>query len=261
MRSRCSDSPPRLSSIGKLQAGFLNSLGDQLRQRQLPSEIIVRMTVMTIGAHWQARQSASLGPAGEDPQLNARRHQAETHSLNLLLAVYTEYVSVSLAEVDEALAIRNGESAIDDDDELEPALHVHISAILRRMLPALRIFSKWLKLHTDYLSRVQRSGQLSGPIQHFWDCYRKLVLTLATLFPIDYLPHLSEPIEEYIDMRGFIPLAWGMIKGKRETQHDFHPNEEQLMRIADLQVDAKLLAQTQVCSLTAATESRRTERS
>jgi len=201
---------------------------------------------MTIGNHWQARQSASLGRAGEDPQINSRRHQAETCSFQLLLAVYTEYVAVSLAEVNEALAARNGESAIDDDEGYEPELHLHISAILRRMLPSLRIFSKWLKLHTEYMARVQRSGQLAIPIQHFWDNYRKLVVTLATLFPIDCLPHLSEPLEEDVDMRGFIPLAWGMIKGKRETQHDFHPNEEQLMRIADLQVDAKLLAQTQV---------------
>lgn len=202
---------------------------------------------MTIGTHWQARQSASLGPAGEDPQLNNRRHQAETQSLHLLLAVYTEYVVVSLSEVEEALKARNDDSAIDDDDEPQPALHLHISAILRRMLPSLRIFSKWLKLHTRYMARVQRSGQLGTLIKHFWDNYRRLVIALATLFPIDHLPHLSEPLEEDIDMRGFIPLAWGMIKGKRETQHDFHPNEEQLMRIADLQVDAKLLAQTQVC--------------
>lgn len=202
---------------------------------------------MTIGTHWQARQSASLGPAGEDPQLNNRRHQAETQSLHLLLAVYTEYVVVSLSEVEEALKARNDDSAIDDDDEPHPALHLHISAILRRMLPSLRIFSKWLKLHTEYMARVQRSGQLGTLIKHFWDNYRRLVIALATLFPSDHLPHLSEPLEEDIDMRGFIPLAWGMIKGKRETQHDFHPNEEQLMRIADLQVDAKLLAQTQVC--------------
>jgi hypothetical protein len=203
---------------------------------------------MIIGNHWQARQNASLGRAGEDPQLNNRRHQAETYSLRLLLAVYAEYLAIALAEVNEALAGRNGESAIeDDDDDMEPELHLHISAILRRMLPSLRIFSKWLKSHTEYMSRVQRSGQLDGPIQIFWDNYRLLAIAFATLFPIDHLPHLSEPLEEDIDMKGFIPLAWGMNKGKREAQHDFHPNEEQLMRIADLQVDAKLLAQSQVC--------------
>lgn len=164
----------------------------------------------------------------------------------MLLGVYDQILAVSAGEVEEALRSRAEGSAVALDDA-EPQLHVHISAVLRRLLPSLRILSKWLKLHLEYISRVQRSNSLNAQIAHFWESYLRLAIALATLFPIDQLPSLAQPLEEDIDMKGYIPVAWGMVKGSGEgEQHDFHPNEEQLMRIADLQVDAKLLAQTAV---------------
>ena len=232
-----------LSSVPKLQGQFLETFGEQLANRQLPSETIVKITATVIGTHWQARQSASLG-AAEDPRLVQRRQQAEALALQLLLGAYNQLLAVSAAEIEEALRARANGSAVDITDS-EPQLHLHISAVLRRILPALRIFSKWLKLHLEHLTRIQRAAP-APYIADFWSSYTRLVVALATLFPIDQLPHLVEPLEEDVDMRGFTPLAWGMIKGSREEQHDFHPNEEQLMRIADLQVDAKLLAQTAV---------------
>jgi hypothetical protein len=153
---------------------------------------------------------------------------------------------VGATEVEAALRARSQESAIELDGD-EPRLHVHLSAVLRRILPALRILSKWLKLHLEYVGRIQRPGVLAQPIGQFWESYTRLAIALATLFPIDHLPSLVQPLEEDIDMRGFIPLARGMTSASGDDEdHESHPNEEQLMRIADLQVDAKLLAQTSV---------------
>ena len=235
----------RLSSVPKIEAQFIVLLQSQLAARQLSSEIVVKMTAILIGNHWQSRQAASIAPANEDPKLTSRRHEAELMSLRILLGVYGQILAVSATEVEEALRTRASGSAVSLDDN-EPQLHVHISAVLRRLLPSLRILSKWLKLQLDYITRCQRSGQLGPQITQFWDNYTRLVIALATLFPIDHLPSLTQPLEEDIDMKGFIPLAWGMNRNQGEGEHDFHPNEEQLMRISDLQVDAKLLAQTSV---------------
>lgn len=247
MSERALETDVSLSAIEKVEEQFGAHLVNQLEARQLPSEAIVKSTAIIIGTHWQARQGAFLTPAGrDDPKAAERRLEAEIIALRLLLNTYNQLLSVGASQVEEALQTRASESAIDIDD-VEEKLHLHISAILRRLLPALRIFSKWLKLNLDYITRIQRSGVLAEVISRFWETYTRLVIALATLFPIDHLPNLSQPLEEDVDMRGYIPLAWGMVKGiGEEEQHDSHPNEEQLMRIADLQVDAKLLAQVSV---------------
>lgn len=234
-----------LSMIDKVEGRFSSALREQIEARQIPSETIVKMTAMIIGTHWHARQTANLTPNGNtDPRAAQRRLETEIIALRVLLDSYTQVLSAGASQVEEALRVRASESAIDDD---EPKLHLHISAVLRRLLPALRIFSKWLKLHLEYITRIQRSGVLGEVIARFWENFTRLAIALATLFPIDHLPILSQPLEEDVDMKGYIPLAWGMFKGNGDgQQHDSHPNEEQLMRIADLQVDAKLLAQLSV---------------
>ncbi len=136
-------------------------------------------------------------------------------------------------------------------------MHSHISAVLRRLLPALRIMSKWVKLHLEYISRFSSTsnGDLAADFPSFWTQYHRFIPTLARLFPLAELPTLTDPFEEDMDMRGFAPFSRGMltlnacvqeINGHHEAPH---PNEEQLMRIADLQVDAKLLMQSEVSLL------------
>ncbi|ORY27370.1 hypothetical protein BCR39DRAFT_230143 [Naematelia encephala] len=242
-----------MSSVGKLTASILPTLAVLLRERQLASETIVKITVIIIGTHWHARSAASIvsngavSANGEGGQ-STRRRDAEEISLASLLDVATTMFSVSADEIDEAIRTPSTPGM---------ELHQHISAVLRRVLPSLRIISKWLKLNLDYLARFT-----SPTIASFWQAYRRLLSDLVRLFPISQLPSLAEPLEEDIDMRGFMPLSRGLpipagasMNGQNgdtmpeETvvieQQDVHPNEEQLMRISDLQVDAKLLMQTE----------------
>lgn len=133
-----------------------------------------------------------------------------------------------------------------------------ITAVMRRFLPSLRIFSKWIKSNLEYLIRAAASPAstaLAAQLQHFWNAYCRYLNLSQTAFPIGRLPSLNEPLEEDIDMRGFTPLKRGIMEpvGRsdssaelREEPKDVHPNEEQLMRIGDLLVDGKLLAQAEV---------------
>ena len=193
----------------------------------------------------------------ESQELRQRRQVTEMLALAFLLELSTKMFSVAASEVDEALQARAKGSALADAGEDE--LHQYISAPLRRMLPSLRILSKWLKLHLDYVNRYQSSPSTPPPVLRaiggFWESYKYMMLNMATFFPIDHLPSLVEPLEEDADMRGFIPLSRGMATSSKgqslageEAAEPVHPNEEQLMRIADLQVDAKLIAQTSVSS-------------
>lgn len=230
-----------------------------LRARKLPSETIVKTTAMAIGSHWYCRLDAGRGLSSSDPAEAGkaeRRRLVEDLSLRFLFAVFTTLVTVTAVEVEEALASRAGEddSAVaeeDDSGEVDTvlALAQRITAVVRRILPSLRIMSRWLKSHLDYVARASggANGELRVEIANFWTQYKRLMLALARLFPLVQLPSLDGPLEEDIDMRGFLPLRRGLSEetATDPQRQDVHPNEEQLMRIADLLVDVKLLMQTE----------------
>lgn len=235
-----------------------------LRARKLPSETIVKTTAMAIGSHWYCRLDAGRNNMGtSDPAEAAkaeRRRLVEDLALSFLFAAFTSLVTVTAVEVEESLAARAGEdeSAVaEDDDDHEGddtvlALAQRITAVVRRILPSLRIMSRWLKSHLEYVARASSSSnaELRALITNFWTQYKRLMLALARLFPLAQLPSLDGPLEEDIDMRGFLPLRRGLSEETNTDpqRQDVHPNEEQLMRIADLLVDVKLLMQTEAGS-------------
>jgi hypothetical protein len=214
-----------------------------LQNRSLPSETIIKVVVIVIGTHWHARQSSSIGMNGSDDDATDRR-ESEDLALELLLETYGTILDTSSEEVEEGLRSRSSGTAIADDDE---ELHQYISAVLRRCLPALRVLSKWLKLHTTYLSRLP-----DEVTQSIWSRYDRFTGLLQNLFSMSSLPGCNEVLEEDVDMRGFVPLMRGLsgvgtnsekaLDGE-DDRGEVHPNEQQLMRISDLQVDAKLLSQ------------------
>lgn len=243
----------------------LRQLEVLLRDRQLPSETIAKITATSVALQWHARSTASLSntvldEAGQGSK-GKRGPEFEVAALLTALSVFETLFKVATAEMQEVLASAAyaekkvlAESAIiiDQDDEL--ALHQHISAVLRRVLPSLRIISKWMKIHLEYVSRIApASGDLLPAGLSFWRSYVLLVASVSQVFPIEQLPSLSGALEEDVDMKGFLPLSLGAtttatlgMQVNDDQHHDVHPNEEQLMRISDLQVDARLMSQTSV---------------
>jgi hypothetical protein len=160
-----------------------------------------------------------------------------------------------------------------------------ITATFRRTLPALRIASKWLKANFKYVlhesetangkssgshTRKRREHKFNGStaaVAQFWESYSRFASALLRAFPIGRLPSLAAPLEEDIDMRGFLPLRKMMGDLKAANVHEkvgdtngfnrtvvpiatqVHPNEEQLMRIADLLDDAQTLAAMEASEL------------
>lgn len=271
----------RFTYIPTILPPLLTSLKVLLRERRLPTESIVHLTSILLGSHFRARSTSGLE---QDPNLLKRSFEAEGKTLEVALEVWKVYLQVAREEVEEARAsLRRGledSALLDDEDEEEletdemPQL---ISAILRRILPSLRVISKWLKLNITYLSRLASpsgndqvsSPELGAAISSFWDTYHAFFQSSSKLFILERLPSITRPLEEDLDMRGFAPLqkgktadidsfAAGATSAVDSTDvggdgngddgdegREVHPNEEHLMRLGDIQVDGLLIGQSQ----------------
>jgi hypothetical protein len=207
----------------------------------------------------------------------------EARMLSHLLYLHTALLEVGLDQLREPPP---ADAAGDD-------LAQRITAVFRRTLPALRIANKWIRANFSYL-KLGAEGLMENDRKHtsqitaedkegkgsprtkdiqitdksiglalFWDTYAKFSRMLSRRFPADRLPAMVAPLDEDVEMRGFLPLkkmmgetqvdraivqgrSDGMLASPDEVQPNVHPNVLQLMRIADLMEDASVLAHLDV---------------
>ncbi|KAJ9097645.1 hypothetical protein QFC21_004681 [Naganishia friedmannii] len=238
----------------------LDHLAMLIKDRLLPSADIVKTVVLALAADWNTMMDqippSSSGKAGDDP--NYYLVYCLAISQTVCQAALEEVQSCLAPELLDALAndhsvpipastfpVENGEAAIDIN------LSVNITAALRRILPVLRIISKWLKGNIARLVRAEQDGgKVAEEVEIFASTYMDLLRHMEALFPLEQLPKLYDPLEEDYDMKGFSPVKRGMMEsseadeaGGAAARHsaDVHPNEEQLMRISDILLDGKLI--------------------
>ncbi|EIW80021.1 hypothetical protein CONPUDRAFT_145058 [Coniophora puteana RWD-64-598 SS2] len=201
-------------------------------------------------------------------------HEIESRIATHVLDMHRALLRVGIAELAEAPP---DDAAADDLAQL-------ITATFRRTLPALRIANKWLVANGKYVvqhtsSPVENGGERrsgtaadhgkggkggkgskgdknamlsSASVSSFWATYARFFTALAGAFPMCRLKALDTPLEEDVDMRGFLPLrglmygeeavgeAGAGVIGRKEGRH---PNDEMLMRIWDLLSDAEKVAE------------------
>ncbi|OBZ66360.1 hypothetical protein A0H81_13586 [Grifola frondosa] len=274
----------------KLSQKVVDDFRSLVSERILPIDTISKVIVLVQGALYKHRvyrhsRGASLVPAAA----------MESHIVTHLLALHRALLEVGIAQLAEA----------PPEDAGEHDLAQRITATFRRTLPALRLASKWLRANLRYFSqsphglpeavelpeandvlkhgkgnsrRRDRERRPRTPplsimgVADFWRAYAQFSTALMHAFPIEILPKLSEPLEEDIDMVGFLPLekfvsgdaagtssgresfkevSTGPVKAGQYTQAEeqVHPNETQLMRIADLLADAQALAKDEASPL------------
>ncbi|EDR10621.1 uncharacterized protein LACBIDRAFT_293638 [Laccaria bicolor S238N-H82] len=260
----------KMDSISKKHDKVVfNDFQSLVAQRHLPTDMISSAIVLSQGALWKLRmvhdtpshnrkQETRPPPAGTFVVL-------EWRILNHLLDLHCALLEVGKDELKDLPPM----DAVDND------LAQRISATFRRMLPALRIASKWLQANFKYVmqdrefqafqenekaqglepsakSSLKLSAK-SGNTIRFWKAYAQFNLALSQAFPIHKIPQLAAPLEEDVEMRGFLPLK--QLMGEQKTFEDggkptalgqvpeqVHPNVEQLMRIRDLLDDSIQLA-------------------
>ncbi|KAH7882894.1 hypothetical protein F5I97DRAFT_1900415 [Phlebopus sp. FC_14] len=233
-------------------------------ERILPIDTVSRVVVLSQGALWKHRMIRDASPpstrkSGEitDPAL------IESLILAHVIAVHSVLLDVGATEL-----------AVPPEDAAEDDLAQRITAPFRRTLPALRIASKWLVANVRYVlhavqaaddqrqDSAEKRGQLVRQMCLFWSKFAEFYSALSRLFPVDRLPTLMAPLDEDIDLKGFLPLRNLLVNGGTSTSintevgahekshgtplqgcENVHPNEEQLMRISDLLKDARGLAE------------------
>lgn len=238
---------------------------DLVSDRCLPIDMISQAIVLSQGALWKHRmfRDPPNPRQRQDTTVPSKQTSAiiEWHILGHLFDLHQALLEVGINELKVLPAV----DAPKDD------LAQRITAIFRRTLPALRIASKWLKANIKYLTRdpelvaheasekLEGVGNPSGShnnTRRFWKKFAEFLTALSRAFPEEKLPSLTEPLEEDIEMRGFVPLKdlMGEVKNVESDKlpappgqaKDVHPNAWQLMRISDLLQDGRELADNKV---------------
>lgn len=128
-----------------------------------------------------------------------------------------------------------------------------ITAVARRTLPGLRLYSTWFSRYWQVLNANIADTLTTVDVQELWKAYAATLTLLASSFPVDQLPQENYMLEEDTDTIGFQPLIspdsmklWyndDTIKPKWTDLERNHPNVEMLMRVKDLLIDGLLLTQ------------------
>jgi len=139
-----------------------------------------------------------------------------------------------------------------------------VTAVARRVLPALRQYSSWLVSNAAVLVAEVGDTSLNVQIKELWKSYASTLTLLATTFPVSELPSIDYLLEEDVDTLGFKPFTndrtWKRyFQDQRRDTRDrkpkwndrgverHHPNVEMLGRIRDFLVDGLTLATDEVC--------------
>lgn len=325
----------QLSHVMYLSRSVLATFSTLIRARALRADQIVQFLVTALCASWTTRlwrgaptgsgkESSRPSSAGSEDrhrpvavrgERSSRKRAASPETARCIeflvtahvLGVFNELAAVDTAETRSALESNKELAAAIQQADGQSSPVRNLTGVVRRTLPALRIVSKWIKTHLEYLQRIEkrardsvqqygepdagvvRSGMEVRPdserpdphhaaytdtleaMDKCWSQYVDLINSLRYAFPFDSLPNIGKVgtvgaralcLEEDSDMRGFAPtrkatqstipggttISFGMgeacanIEAVRPSQ--VHPNEEQLMRIADLMIDAKVIAES-----------------
>lgn len=246
----------------------LSHIKSLLLRKALRTEHVVWILDTAIAALWMRRLNRGNSPI-HDKETVASSVMVEQQILVHLCGYVRELFDVSASEI--SIALQSHET-------MSVRLADNLTPLLRRLLPGVRFASKWLKGHIDYVQRMRDTGLLkdSGSkskgdgalmspslpeeIDRMWSVYIRFINLLRYAFPFDSLPSIgasagqsgmsSLHFEEDQEMRGFLPLLKSMNvdEHSRSWANDsfpaMSPTEEHLLRITDVLIDAKVLAQT-----------------
>ncbi|CAE6501881.1 unnamed protein product [Rhizoctonia solani] len=264
----------RPAKLGCHTQNVLASFASLVTRRLLPAATIVQVFVITLGALWRVRMFSDHSQErrrtkskGNDQEDERDDVPLETRIVAHLIALYTILLEIGTREIQEGVGEAGGMGG--DERQRSEKLAQRITGTFRRTLPALRIAHKWTKANVRYLQQysLEDVKELNIPsptlpntmrpsLDSFWRAWSRFDAQLSHAFPLDLLPPITVELEEDIDMKGFSPLKWGSggVDSGRETAGEnaaasVHPNEEQLMRIGDLLVDAKYITTLPECPL------------
>ncbi|KAF2622521.1 hypothetical protein BU25DRAFT_425688 [Macroventuria anomochaeta] len=227
----------------ELEGEVLSQLAIELKERPLDS-ILPKIVLINLAAEYFATVQMQAA--------NPPEHIMRTYFYFLRLNVKTFFILLQvlqpelerLSEADD-VTHQNGDSARQLSDK--------ITAVARRILPGLRLYSTWFARYWQVLNANIADTLTTVDVQELWKAYAATLTLLTSSFPVDQLPRENYMLEEDTDTIGFQPLmspdtmkVWyngEALKPKWTEVERNHPNVEMLMRIKDLLIDGLLLTQ------------------
>lgn len=213
------------------QNELLSILAANLRERIVSNGMLMKLVYINVAAEYQSEKMDK----GTFPR--------ESCTIELLIIVASRVVDfrkLNLQTFTTLLLIfqpeleRNGE---DNDHSAE-----RVSAVGKRMLPSLRVYSKWLlKNHSKLTPDMGYDGLQT---EQLWQAYADTLTIIFSCFKSVELPRLEYPLNEDEEMAGFLPVEqstqFDLVQRPfwtKDNSHRVHPNDEVLARIRMLLED------------------------
>ncbi|RVD88046.1 uncharacterized protein DFL_002244 [Arthrobotrys flagrans] len=208
------------SEYESLKSDLLNQITLGVKERAVPTVILNRMILINIAAEHLAlsRDRATLS---SPKVVTFLRFNVET---------FTSILMVLQQELDGT-----------SQDSREDVADL-VSAVTRRMLPSLRLYSAWLLISHHILVNETNDMSLNVQVKQLWQTYATTLSLLQSTFPMRSLSQSPYLLEEDDDIAGFKPLmdtseSRRLGKEVAGVQGRDHPNQESLTRILYLLED------------------------
>ncbi|KAF2437982.1 hypothetical protein P171DRAFT_177410 [Karstenula rhodostoma CBS 690.94] len=229
----------------ELEGEVLSQLAVELKERSLEG-VLQKIISINLAAEY----FSTMQLQGPSPPTNILK----TYFYFLRLNVKTFF---TLLQVMQPELERSSEGDdVTQNGERAPQLSDKITAVARRVLPGLRLYSTWFTRFWHVLNANIADTLTKVEVQELWKAYAATLTLLTSSFPADQLPQdpsESYMLEEDIETIGFQPLVspetmrvWyrdGDMKPKCTDVERSHPNVEMLMRVRDLLIDGLMLTQ------------------
>ena len=243
-----------LTFPSRIQQRYLSSHSDYvlerfstlLAERLLPIGLIVKIYVSALGALWTLRmfRRGSKATKESTPDNKEAKERPEPNQMEAVVLTHVIRLHLALVRIAHPQLEEEAVKA-----PIGPAAE-RITAILRRSLQTLRVASKWLRANLEYLSRAssitRTTPDLTAALAQFWPAYAEMLTLLARVFPTDQLQGINVKLEEEIELSGFSPMKGSLDTNSTGPAGQVHPNDEYLLRISDILIDAVLIADADV---------------
>lgn len=221
----------------ELESEVMSQLAVEIRERSLEGTL-QKFCLVNIAAEDFAR-ARSNDESVSSARLFFQRINVKTFFtlLQILLVELERFAAEDSSTSDKEIS-RNGPDKI--------------TVVARRILPALRHYSSWLLVTSDFLvaQKEEKDSALSIQIKEFWKIYAETLTLLASTFDVAQLPEVDYLLEDDEESLGFVPLDQaatsrryigtnGQIKPRMNDPgvERSHPNMEMLYRIREFVID------------------------
>ncbi|KAG9191469.1 hypothetical protein G6011_10203 [Alternaria panax] len=233
----------------ELEGEVLSHLAIELKERPLDS-VLSKIILINMSAEY----FATVQLQSENPPPNIMR----TYFYYLRLNVKTFFILLQVLQP-ELDRLSEGNDVKHQNGDRATHLSDKITAVARRILPGLRLYSTWFRRYWKVLNANIADTLNTVDVQELWKAYAATLSLLASSFPVEQLPQENYMLEEDTDTIGFEPLIhpdtvklWydgDVMKQKWTELERNHPNIEMLMRVKDLLIDGLLLTQDDAAPL------------